>query len=101
MFLRKFLTKNLLVIFQPMRGIKLLVNGINKIQLFPAQLTSIHADLCQVSNDTSCTDNSHFFKLFNLKMIFGLKEIKSTVKLLYFIVKSTIQTMGQAQVINL
>ena len=37
-----------IVLFQPMRGIKLLVNAIDKIQLFPAQLTSIHADLCQV-----------------------------------------------------
>lgn len=31
-----------------MRGITILVKAINKIQLFPAQLTSIHADMCQV-----------------------------------------------------
>lgn len=36
------------MIFQPMRGITILVKAINKIQLFPAQLTSIHADMCQV-----------------------------------------------------
>lgn len=41
-------TQNLVEKKQPMRGIRLLVNGINKIQLFPAQLTSIHADLCQL-----------------------------------------------------
>ena len=34
--------------FQPMRGLTILVKAINKIQLFPAQLTSIHADLCRV-----------------------------------------------------
>ncbi|WAQ96152.1 CSN3-like protein [Mya arenaria] len=32
----------------PHRGIPILVTAINKIQLFPAQLTSIHADLCQL-----------------------------------------------------
>lgn len=42
------LTHNLVERKQPMRGISLLVTAINKIQLFPTQLTSIHADLCQL-----------------------------------------------------
>ena len=33
---------------QTARGIPVLVTAIGKIQLFPAQLTSVHADLCQV-----------------------------------------------------
>lgn len=33
---------------QYMKGIPLLSKAIQKIQLFPSQLTSIHADLCQV-----------------------------------------------------
>ncbi|XP_052818774.1 COP9 signalosome complex subunit 3-like [Mya arenaria] len=41
-------TQNLVDRKQPHRGIPILVTAINKIQLFPAQLTSIHADLCQL-----------------------------------------------------
>ncbi|KAK3091308.1 hypothetical protein FSP39_018814, partial [Pinctada imbricata] len=41
-------TLNLVEKKQSMRGIAILVKAINKIQLFPAQLTSIHADLCQL-----------------------------------------------------
>ncbi|KAK3588974.1 hypothetical protein CHS0354_043143 [Potamilus streckersoni] len=41
-------TQNLVERKQPLRGICILVTAINKIQLFPAQLTSIHADLCQL-----------------------------------------------------
>ncbi|XP_052265746.1 COP9 signalosome complex subunit 3-like [Dreissena polymorpha] len=41
-------THNLVERKQPNRGIPILVMAINKIQLFPAQLTSIHADLCQL-----------------------------------------------------
>ena len=33
---------------QAIRGIKILTKAISKIQLLPSQLTSIHADLCQV-----------------------------------------------------
>ena len=39
---------------QPLRGIGILVTAINKIQLFPTQLTSIHGDLCQVRIVKSC-----------------------------------------------
>ncbi|KAL4240060.1 COP9 signalosome complex subunit 3 [Mactra antiquata] len=41
-------THNLVERKQPSRGIQILVTAINKIQLFQAQLTSIHADLCQL-----------------------------------------------------
>ncbi|XP_064609422.1 COP9 signalosome complex subunit 3-like [Liolophura sinensis] len=33
---------------QPIRGISILEKAISKIQLHPAQLTSVHADLCQL-----------------------------------------------------
>ena len=33
---------------QAIRGIKILMKAISKIQLIPSQLTSIHADMCQV-----------------------------------------------------
>lgn len=33
---------------QAMRGIPILIKAINKIQLFPSQLTSIHSDLCKL-----------------------------------------------------
>ncbi|XP_064478967.1 COP9 signalosome complex subunit 3-like [Ornithodoros turicata] len=39
---------------QPMRGIYLLTRAISKIQLFPSQLTSIHADLCQLCLLAKC-----------------------------------------------
>ena len=39
---------------QPLRGIGILVTAINKIQLFPTQLTSVHGDLCQVSYCIEC-----------------------------------------------
>ncbi|CAM1291491.1 COPS3 (predicted), partial [Pycnogonum litorale] len=42
------LTLTLIERKQPMRGINLLIKAISKIQLFPSQLTSIHADLCQL-----------------------------------------------------
>jgi len=35
---------------QAIRGISILKRAIVKIQLSPSQLTSIHADLCQVMN---------------------------------------------------
>ncbi|XP_076331243.1 COP9 signalosome subunit 3 [Tachypleus tridentatus] len=41
-------TQSLVERQQPMRGIDLLCRAISKIQLFPSQLTSIHADLCQL-----------------------------------------------------
>lgn len=39
-----------------LRGIKVLVRAINKIQLMPSQLTSIHSDLCQVGNRLSAVE---------------------------------------------
>ncbi|XP_054711885.1 COP9 signalosome complex subunit 3-like isoform X2 [Uloborus diversus] len=41
-------TKSLVERQQYMRGISLLIKAIQKIQLFNSQLTSIHADLCQL-----------------------------------------------------
>ena len=40
--------QNLVERKQPLRGIAILCKAIDKIQLIPSQLTSIHADLCQV-----------------------------------------------------
>jgi len=39
---------------QPMRGIGMLSQAITKIQLIPSQLTSIHADLCQLCLLAKC-----------------------------------------------
>lgn len=39
---------------QAFRGIDLLMKAITKIQLHPAQLTSIHADLCQLCLLAKC-----------------------------------------------
>lgn len=39
---------------QAMRGISLLYKAIRKIQLFDSQLTSIHADLCQLCLLAKC-----------------------------------------------
>ncbi|CAH1794239.1 unnamed protein product [Owenia fusiformis] len=39
---------------QAIRGIKLLVKAINKVQLSPNQLTSIHSDLCQLCLLSKC-----------------------------------------------
>lgn len=48
------LTQSLVEKHQPMRGIFLLSRAISKIQLFPSQLTSIHADLCQLCLLAKC-----------------------------------------------
>ncbi|KAG0412636.1 hypothetical protein HPB47_010228 [Ixodes persulcatus] len=48
------LTQSLIERQQPMRGIHLLTRAINKIQLFPSQLTSIHADMCQLCLLAKC-----------------------------------------------
>ena len=45
---------NIVFFMQPLRGIGILVTAINKIQLFPTQLTSVHGDLCQVSYCIEC-----------------------------------------------
>ena len=41
-------TLNLVERKQPLRGIRILTGAISKIQLYPGQLTSIHADICQL-----------------------------------------------------
>lgn len=38
----------------PQRGIEILKKAIRKIQLFDSQLTSVHADLCQLSLLSKC-----------------------------------------------
>ncbi|KAH8037435.1 hypothetical protein HPB51_009990 [Rhipicephalus microplus] len=48
------LTQSLVERQQPMRGIQLLSCAITKIQLLPSQLTSIHADLCQLCLLAKC-----------------------------------------------
>jgi COP9 signalosome complex subunit 3 len=46
--------QNLVERKQPIRGIAILCQAINKIQLMPSQLTSIHADLCQLCLLSKC-----------------------------------------------
>ncbi|KAF9412892.1 hypothetical protein HW555_008738 [Spodoptera exigua] len=48
------LTNYLVEIKQPIRGIEILKKAIRKIQLFDSQLTSIHADLCQLCLLSKC-----------------------------------------------
>lgn len=48
------LTKALVERHEDIRGISLLCKAIQKIQLFPSQLTSIHADLCQLCLLAKC-----------------------------------------------
>ncbi|PZC82023.1 COP9 signalosome complex subunit 3 isoform X2 [Helicoverpa zea] len=48
------LTLYLVEIKQPIRGIEILKKAIRKIQLFDSQLTSIHADLCQLCLLSKC-----------------------------------------------
>ncbi|KAK4877067.1 hypothetical protein RN001_009573 [Aquatica leii] len=47
-------TANLMETKQPMKGISLLRKAISKLQLFDSQLTSIHADLCQLCLLAKC-----------------------------------------------
>lgn len=47
-------TQTLVELGMPMRGIELLRRAIHKIQLFDSQLTSIHADLCQLCLLSKC-----------------------------------------------
>lgn len=47
-------TNNLVERKQPLRGISVLCKAISKIQLMPSQLTSIHADLCQLCLLSKC-----------------------------------------------
>lgn len=48
------LTNHLVELKQPIRGIEILKKAIRKIQLFDSQLTSIHADLCQLCLLSKC-----------------------------------------------
>jgi len=48
------LTRNLIDMNAPIRGIELLKQAIRKIQLSDCQLTSIHADLCQLCLAAKC-----------------------------------------------
>lgn len=48
------LTNHLVEIKQPIKGIEILKKAIRKIQLFDSQLTSIHADLCQLCLLSKC-----------------------------------------------
>lgn len=48
------LTDSLVELKTPMRGIDLLHRAIKKIQVFDSQLTSIHADLCQLCLLAKC-----------------------------------------------
>ncbi|XP_043288045.1 COP9 signalosome complex subunit 3 [Venturia canescens] len=48
------LTQSLVELRTPLRGIELLRRAIRKIQLFDSQLTSIHADLCQLCLLSKC-----------------------------------------------
>lgn len=47
-------TQSLVELKTPLRGIDLLCRAIRKIRLFESQLTSIHADLCQLSLLAKC-----------------------------------------------
>ncbi|XP_076172267.1 COP9 signalosome subunit 3 [Ptiloglossa arizonensis] len=47
-------TQKLVELEIPLRGIELLCRAIRKIQLFDSQLTSIHADLCQLCLLSKC-----------------------------------------------
>lgn len=48
------LTDHLVEAKRPMKGIEILKKAIRKIQLFDSQLTSIHADLCQLCLLSKC-----------------------------------------------
>ncbi|XP_015587854.1 COP9 signalosome complex subunit 3 [Cephus cinctus] len=48
------LTQSLIDLHVPIRGIELLHRAIRKIQLFDSQLTSIHADFCQLCLLSKC-----------------------------------------------
>lgn len=48
------LTRNLIEMKSPIRGIDLLKRAIRKIQLADSQLTSVHADLCQLCLLAKC-----------------------------------------------
>ncbi|KAI8440207.1 hypothetical protein MSG28_001590 [Choristoneura fumiferana] len=48
------LTDHLVDLKQPIKGIEILKKAIRKIQLFDSQLTSIHADLCQLCLLSKC-----------------------------------------------
>nr|CAD7589576.1 unnamed protein product [Timema genevievae] len=48
------LTNSLVELKTPLRGIDLLRRAIHKIQLFDSQLTSVHADLCQLCLLAKC-----------------------------------------------
>jgi COP9 signalosome complex subunit 3 len=58
------LTQRLIDQRQSIRGIDLLTNAINKIQLSPSQLTSIHADICQLCLLAKCVKPAlHFLDI--------------------------------------
>lgn len=65
---------NVLCFLKALRGIKVLVHAISKIQLMPSQLTSIHSDLCQVGNRWNICLVSHmcFLSCYAYKYIYTM-----------------------------
>lgn len=59
----------------------MLVTAIGKIQLFPAQLTSVHADLCQVKCqkvkivDKNFFNREIFFRMFVFEPVFDFNTM--------------------------
>lgn len=45
---------SLFLLYQPLRGVVILKQAIDKMQMNTNQLTSVHADLCQVSHSPCC-----------------------------------------------
>lgn len=48
------LTTLLIEVKQPVKGIEVLAKAITKLQMFDSQLTSVHADLCQLCLLAKC-----------------------------------------------
>lgn len=71
---------------QAMRGISLLNKAIRKVQLFDSQLTSIHADLCQLCLLAKCFKPA--IEILDIDITAINQEVvyikKKMVKCLYF-----------------
>ncbi|XP_018336043.1 COP9 signalosome complex subunit 3 [Agrilus planipennis] len=71
-------TSNLVEQKQPMKGILLLRKAISKLQLFDSQLTSIHADLCQLCLLAKCLKPA--LELLDIDIIGICQEINTQIQ---------------------
>uniref|UniRef100_A0A6M2DPH0 COP9 signalosome complex subunit 3 n=1 Tax=Xenopsylla cheopis TaxID=163159 RepID=A0A6M2DPH0_XENCH len=78
------LTTLLIEVKQPVKGIEVLAKAITKLQMFDSQLTSVHADLCQLCLLAKCLKPALKFLDVDITAINNESNLGSRYFLLYY-----------------